>query len=368
MNRTLPIALSAVFVLTGCQHVAPAPAPAVAPPLAGLHSPWDTTPVTLTDSPYDCGNFPQIGPDITVSGTLGNSRTHVSEDVKAAVYGESTAGLEDYAARVIHAADFYRSTGSRAAAQCVITMLSTASANQAMTGYKASTDAWMEQNLALRAFSIAWLKVRGSNLASPIAITSLTNWMEDIVRSERSHWEHDTCNERTCYIKGHRGMQTAMAAAAIAIAANDPGLFHWSTSQYHSAVGEINGRGMLHYDTRGHDAFKFNLESAASLVQIAEFAEINGEPLYGYDDGAIHLLVHTVALGIVSPEAYHSATKASQAIPSGVQPWEITWASVYNRRFPDPVVTSLLQQVGPGGVDMWGGEPWDPEGAPEPGQ
>jgi poly(beta-D-mannuronate) lyase len=121
---------------------------------------------------------------------------------------------------------------------------------------------------------------------------------------------------------------------------------------------------MLRYDSHGRYAFLWNLQSAAYLVQIAEFAETNNQPLYGYDDGAIHLLVHTVALGIVSPEPFAHATHERQKTHGTVQPWEIAWASVYNRRFPDPIVTSLLQQVGPSGVDMWGGQPWNPEGDP----
>jgi hypothetical protein len=77
--------------------------------------------------------------------------------------------------------------------------------------------------------------------------------------------------------------------------------------------------------------------------------------------------VHTVALGIVSQGPYKTVTHLSQVAPTTVEPWEIAWASVYNRRFPDPVVTTLLQQAGPGGADMWGGEPWDPTGDPETG-
>ena len=75
---------------------------------------------------------------------------------------------------------------------------------------------------------------------------------------------------------------------------------------------------------------------------------------------------HSCFLAITESEC--SPSRSNQATTSTVEPWEIVWASVYNRRFPDPVVTSLLQQIGPGGVDMWGGEPWDPTGDPdEPG-
>jgi len=360
--RLLP--LLSVFALFGCQHPAPAPAPATAPALTNLHSPWDSTPVTLTDAPYDCAPAPAIGPDITISGSLDDDKHHVSEDVKNAVMGESSAGLQALTALTVHAADTYRATGSRAAAQCTIDYLFAAASSRAMTGYMASDDARWEQNIALRSFAIALLKVRGSNLETTLNVTAINQWMEGIVRAERSHWEHGHCGSNICDIKDHRGLQTAMAAAAIAILADDSGLFHWAIAQFHSAAGEINARGMLHYDTRTKFAFTWNLESAACMAQIAELAEVNGEPLYNYHDGILRLLVHTVALGVVSPEPYKSYTGRGQKHPKSVEPWEIEWASVFNRRFPDPVVTSLLQQIGPTGVDMWGGEPWDPEGDP----
>jgi poly(beta-D-mannuronate) lyase len=366
LHRALPLVFA--FALCGCQqNVAPAPPPAAAMAPGDLHSPWDSSPVATTNVSYDCGPAVPVGPDITVTGALDSGNKHLSEDVKAAVYSQSTDALLELTARVVKAADTYRATGSRAAAQCAVNLTASAAYAHAMTGYMASPMAWLEQNTALHSIAIAWLKVRNANAASPADTELILAWFEDVTRIERDHWQHFECTNRTCYIKNNKGLGTAMAAAAVGIAANDDGLFHWAVGEYHSAIGEINDRGMLHYDTRGRDAFKNNLRSAADLVQIAEFGEINGIPLYGYDNGAIHLLIHTVALGIVSPGPYRSATKANQAAPSTVEPWEIAWASVYNRRFPDPIITSLLQQVGPGGSDMWGGEPWDPEGDSDPG-
>jgi hypothetical protein len=149
-----------------------------------------------------------------------------------------------------------------------------------------------------------------------------------------------------------------MAASAVGIAANDLSLFRWSIAQYRTAVQNIDGAGMLRYDTHGAYALKFNLVSAASLVQIAEFGEFNGAPLYAYDNGRIHLLIHTVSRGLVDPGPYAGAAGAEQHLPKSIEPWQVSWASVYDRRFPDPVLTGLLEQIGPAGADMWGGEPW----------
>ncbi len=365
--RTCLPAVAIALTLIGCQHPALAPAPVSALAPTGLHSPWDQTPITQTATPYTCGPAPLLSRDLLVIASLDDNRKHLSEDVKNAVYAQSSTALLDLTSRVVAAADNYRATGSEAAGVCVLGLLGSAAQSHAMTGYMASDDAWVEQNRSLRAFSIAYLKVRDHSVTHSPQAADIIPWMEEIVRQERTHYEHEHCGANICSLKGHHGIEVAMAAATIGVAANDNGLFHWSLGMYHSAIGEINGRGMLHYDSRGHYSFKDNLMSAAALVQIAELAEINGEPLYGFDNGAIHLLVHTVALGIVSPELYKvGGNKSNQRAPRTVEPWEIAWASVYNRRFPDPVVTSLLQQVGPGGVDMWGGEPWNPEGEPSP--
>lgn len=88
-----------------------------------------------------------------------------------------------------------------------------------------------------------------------------------------------------------------MAAAAVAIANNDRNLFGWSLRQYQATVKQIDDRGPLHYDSHGKYALKFNLLSAACLVQIAEFAEINGIALYDYDHGRIHLLCTPLRAG-----------------------------------------------------------------------
>jgi len=333
---------------------------ASAPPIGALHSPWDTTPIAPTSVAYDCGPIIVVGPEITIASSLDKNK-HVSEDVKSAVYSQSTTAVENMTAAVVKAADAYRTTGSTQAAACATTLLAANANARAMTGYMAGDDAWAARSVSLHGLVIAYLKVRGANTATPAQTGSILDWFEDITHVERDHYERLECNHEHCQIKNHKGLGVAMEAAAVAIAANDPSLFHWAIGQYHSAVGDINSHGMLYYDTKkqGHNAFKDNLRSAAYLVQIAEFGEINNVPLYGYDNGIIHLLVHTVALGIVSAEPYHTATGYKQSAPSTVEPWEIVWASVYNRRFPDPIVTSLLQQIGPASSDMWGGEPWD---------
>ncbi len=323
-----------------------------APPLI---SPWLANPPSLNDIHYRCEPLPPLAPDVVVTKGLGTS--DLSPEVKDSVYPESDAALHDLTARTVAAADAFRDTGSRPAAKCAISFLVEAAKDQAMAGYMATKDASQEQNMALRSLAIAYLKVRDSGVASADEQGLIGAWFEQIANEERKRLEDGPCGKDVCEASGHHGIGVAMAASAVAIANNDRKLFDWSMKQYRAAVKQIDDRGMLHYDTHGKYALKFNLLSAACLVQIAEFAEINGVDLYDYDHGRLHLLVHTVSRGLIDPGPYVVATGFEQRVPARVEPWQITWAVAYDLRFPDEVITSLLDQVGRSGADLWGGEP-----------
>jgi poly(beta-D-mannuronate) lyase len=325
-----------------------------------LHSPWDAVPVALTQAPYTCPAVFPVSPNITITN-LNHIKDTLTDAARQAAYPESSAALNDLTRNIVSAADNYRITGSTAAAQCAISLLAAAAYNHSMAGNIASTQAWKDQNRTLRSLAIAFLKVRGSGQLKPDDATLIDAWFLDIVTGERKHYENDTkCTRNACARLGHSGLETAMAAAAIAIAANDRRLYDWAVSNYYVAVDHIEDSGMLHYDLEHKYALKFNLESAAALVQIAEFALVNGEDLYGYDDGRLHLLVHTVTRGLIDPAPFKTATNRQQTLPTAkLESWQISWASVYDQRFPDPVIDGLLQRVNFKGSDMWGGEPWN---------
>jgi poly(beta-D-mannuronate) lyase len=341
----------------GCSHQTVAPTPVAALPPAPLRSPWDATPVALTQKPYTCPASAPIAPDITITNFRHVSET-MSPGTQAAAYAESSAALFDLARVVVNAADHYRQTGSAAAARCVATLLMQAATHHTMDGRIPTVQAWKDQNHALRAYAIAFLKVLPSGEVTAAQQDLISAWMSDIVHREARHYDADHCGPRSCARLGHSGLETAMAAAAIAIGDNDRSLFNWSLVQYDLAVDHIEPSGMLHYDLEHKYAVKFHIESAAALVQIAEFAELNGMDLYSYDNGRIHLLVTTVTRGLLDPSPFVAATGRDQSMPSKLETWQISWASVYDQRFPDPVIDQLLQQVNFKGSDMWGGEPW----------
>jgi len=314
-----PICVSMVFTLIlASVLLAFTPAFLAAGSSSPLVSPWDTSPVDLTQDPYDCAPAPPISPDITVTKGLGKS--DLSPAVRQAIYPESDEALHDLTSQAVAAADTFRRTGSQAAARCAITLLAHAAADHAMAGYMATADATNEQNMALRSVAIAYLKVRNSGMAAAEEQALVSAWLEDIAHQERNRIGSGPCGRNICGAHGHSGLGIAMATAAVAIAANDRHLFSWSVGQYHTAIHLIDGRGMSHYDTHGQYALNFNLISAGCLVQIAEFGEANGLPLYAYDHGRIRLLVETVSRGLIDASPFSVATGATQRISSTIEP------------------------------------------------
>ena len=336
MTRSCPLPLLAALLFIPLAAAAKSP--------TNLQSPWDLHPVTPSNGFFYCGAYTPVGPNITVTTPLNS--TNFSPEVKEAVIAQSVTGVRQLTHRIIHAADNYRLTGSRLAAQCVYTLLATAARAQALTGSMANDNAWTAYRTAVRVMAISLLKVRASNVATPQQTALINQWLINLVTIERKYYEHDKCGKNTCPLFDHRGIAVAAASTAVGIAADNSGLYNWGLRQYRTALHNISAQGMLHYDTHHTYAMKSNIESAAYLTSIAQLALANDENLYDYRNGALHSLVRTVALGIVSPALYAKAAGEDQTMTMPLS-WQITWAADYNHRFPDPVVDSLLNQLAP---------------------
>jgi poly(beta-D-mannuronate) lyase len=345
--------------LTGCKTPA-APAP-IAPPVKGaLVSPWDTRTVPPTHAAYDCGQPFQLAPNIAIvdkNYTPGDKQRADSP----AVYAQSSDAVADLAARIASAADTYQQTGNLSAATCAANLLAAAATDHAMAGWMFSRDARHEQTKGLRSLAIGYLKIRNSGVILPSTNDYIIAWMEDIAHSLRDHYDAQGCRRNYCLTYDHNVASTAFALASVAIAANDHGMFSWSVRKYRQIVSEIDDTGMLPPDIAGRTSLKFHLESTAALVQVAEYGELNNDPLYAYDNGAIHSLIHTTTGAIIDPTPFVLRSHARQSISHGLEGWEIGWATIYVRRFPDPLISKLLGESNDAGLYAWGGAPFGTE-------
>jgi poly(beta-D-mannuronate) lyase len=129
-NRPIPLLIFACLAMCAGSHAHG----------AGLRSPWDSSPVTATETPYRCPAVVPLPVDFVTNGFYAdNDPTHsIIDPVKAAAYAKSAGGVKHDGDVVVAAADAYRKTGSLAAARCVIEHIEANARNRSLTGKMSS--------------------------------------------------------------------------------------------------------------------------------------------------------------------------------------------------------------------------------------
>jgi poly(beta-D-mannuronate) lyase len=335
--------------------------PAATPPRPGLLSPWDMRQVAPTQVAYACPQPVEIAPTISILKKNYQADSNLAQAVQDAAYGESSQAVTDLAKQVLRAADTYQRTGSLPAAACAAEFLGMAAFDDAMAGWMSTEDAVYFQTYGLRSLAVGYLKIRNSGAIKPEEDARIQAWLVEIAVKQKDYYGNLECRtpDKICRKYNQRGSSAAWAVASVAIAVNHPGLFGWALARYHEAVMHIDREGMVLQCAHGQYLLKFNLEMVAALVPLAEYGELNGEAMYEYDHGRIH--DHAVTRGLVDPTPFEKRVQTAQTLPSKFEGWEIGWAEIYVRRFPDPVIDGLLQQMNGKGLELWGGEPFGME-------
>ena len=325
---------------------------------AQLRSPWDGHPVQLTAAPYDCPVLPRLPVDLTTDGfyRLDDPTHSVIDPVRLAAYNASAKPVKDTGLAIVKAADDFRTTGSRAAAQCVLTRTLTLAQNNSFAGKMSSGQAFYVQGWVGGAIAIAFLKVRESAAPTPDQTRLIADWLHSIgQQTEHFYAAHHQSGKE----KGNNHLYWAgVELAAIGVVANNQSDFDWAVSTYDNGVGQIRPDGTLPLEmARGARALHYHLYALAPLVMLAEFGAANHLDLYARDNGAIHRLAQASITGFHDPSLFAKATGVPQetwAVPSGDQ---IGWAPPYARRFPNPALSQLIAHAPTLSVYYLGGLP-----------
>ncbi len=345
LNHKLFLACAAILALA-------APCAAQKP----MRSPWDFNKVKITSAPYTCPAAIHLSPDLTTNSFYSDSKGSIIDPVKWKAYQESSGPVKQVGQNSIDAADAYLATGSRHAAQCVLTILKTAAEDKALTGKMSSNQAYFVQGWITGAMAIALLKVRDSGVVHPADTKLITDWMKTVTQQEIDYY-----NDRLA--KNPAGQNhvywAGVQVGAIAIASNDRKYFDWAELAYGTGIKEISPEGTLSEEMRrGQRALHYHLYAASPLVYIAEFGELNGIPLYSEGDGALKRLIDVSIKGLEGSGYFDKATGIKQDLPDGPPSAEaIGWAKVYVHRFPDPAISKLLSQAPSLAYNYLGGLP-----------
>ena len=98
-----------------------------------------------------------------------DAKHSVIDEKREAAYKAAQAPFDEVMVGTAKAADTFRATGSKSAAECVLQLLAANAAADAMTGKMSTNQANYVQNWTLGALAVSWLKVRGAAPGTPEA-------------------------------------------------------------------------------------------------------------------------------------------------------------------------------------------------------
>jgi poly(beta-D-mannuronate) lyase len=311
-----------------------------------LQSPWDSHPVSSTDAPYACPAALQLPHNFATNSYYIDPRHSIPDPVLKKRYEDSVAEIEEFSRAVVKAADEYQAKGSSAAAQCVFSLLDSAAQQKVLTGTMGGHQASYVQSWNLGAWAVAYLKVRGSGLASEEQARAITSWLKKLAEENRGYYDEKRRARHPNDSDNNHLYWAGFAIAAAGIVSDDRKLFDWGMDAYKYGVHDIREDGTLPREMeRGQMALHYHFYALAPLLFLAEFGETNGLPLYSERHYAIKRLIARCISGFEDPGFFQQRTGVAQVTDPKIQAWEISWAQFYTRRFPDPEIAKLMGQA-----------------------
>jgi poly(beta-D-mannuronate) lyase len=329
----------------------------VAAHASSLRSPWDAVKVQVTAAPYSCPATPSVPRDLTMDGfyRLDDPTHSIIDPARQAAYNRASEDVKGAGLKIVAAADDFLQTGSRAGALCSLSLISAMAAHHSMEGKMSSRQAYYVQGWVAGAVAIAYLKVRGYGLSNPQDDAAIAAWLKHVADQTKSFYDAKTMGDGN---RNNHFYWAGIEVAAIGILADDRADFDWGIKAYDNGVARIQPDGTLPLEMkRGSRALHYHLYALAPLILLAEFGEVNGIDLYARDQGALHRLVNTSVQGLINPTLFENATGMKQEVPAHPSGDQIGWAPPYLRRFPNPILKSLVASASSLSVYYLGGLP-----------
>jgi hypothetical protein len=217
-----------------------------AAPAGSLRSPWDGKHIAATEAVYACPTIAHIAPDLVTDGfyRLDDPTHSIIDPVRQEAYRKSSDGVKNVGLAIVKAADDYRTTGSRSAAQCAMTQILTLAQEHSLAGKMSSSQAYYVQGWVVGAIAIAYLKIREADLATTQQTETITQWLLSVGDQTRDYYD---AHKKTG--KGDSGNNhlywAGVELAAIGVAANNRKGFDWAMAAYDNGVEQIQPDGSL---------------------------------------------------------------------------------------------------------------------------
>ena len=301
---------------------------------APLRSPFPHPASAAMLRPPTCPLPPKPSPRLDIIGAYVVTDASYSkiDPARASARAASIAPVNAFTGGAVLMANRYlRSRGKDVASgMCALQWLSAWAGAGAMTQMP-DHEAQFVRSVNLAAWAMAYAQVRGIRFSQNDPHPIVTDWLARMAADMRSHTSALT---NTTAYNNHR-YWAGFAAMAVAMDTGDRSLMNWALGSARIGLDQIDAAGVLPHElARKSRARHYHLYAAMPLVMTAEIAAANGVDLYGYRNGALHLLVG-FALG--SPAAMaQKAGSIQDPMTLATRRYDnqrIAWIELYNRRF-----------------------------------
>jgi poly(beta-D-mannuronate) lyase len=295
--------------------------------------------------PYACSPIPKLPENFVTDGFYAlNDPTHsIIDPVRQREYNRTSGPVKQEGNTIVAAADAFRSTGSEAAASCVLTHLTALARDRALSGSMSSAQAYFVQGWVVGAAAIAYLKVDGPGRATAQQRAVILPWLQRVADETRAFYDQRASSPGESGGAQNHFYWAAVQLAATATATGNRDDFRWAIQKAEHGIDSIGPDGTLDEEMRrGSRALHYHLYAAAPLVMVAELALPNRTDLYTYHNGALKKLVDVSIQGLLDPSLFQGRTGQKQVAADPTSAEAIGWAEPYNRRFPSSLLTRLL--------------------------
>lgn len=330
---------------------------------AALRSPWDLHPVLPKAGSYTCPALPPLPKDIVASSFYSDPKHSIIDPARLAAYNAARKPYQDTMRFAEKAADVYRQTANRGAAECVLQILDSEAAASSMTGAMSSNQAHYVQNWTLGALAVTWLKVRAAQPGTARQRQAAIDWMKLVAGQTRDYFTMRHAKGTNDGTNNHY-YWAGFAVMGAAVSSDDRALYGWARGTFDDAVSRVAPDGTLPLEMgRGQRALHYHLFALGPIVMLAEFGEANGEDLYAAQNHAVQHLADRTISGLKNNSYFSEKAGVTQDTPApgGLDSDDIIWMVPYLRRFPNADGTKMLQSTKLTPFGYLGGYPpgWD---------
>ncbi len=267
----------------------------------------------MNDAAYACPALTHLAPDLVTDGfyRLDDPTHSIIDPERQEAYRKSSDGVKNVGMAIVKAADNFRSSGSRSAAQCAMAQIVTLAARALACREDVVESGLLRAGMGGRCDCDCVSEGAGDGpchdrnrlTRSPNGWRMSASRLENYYDTHKSAGHGDSQNNHLYW--------AGVELAAIGVAANNRKDFDWAMATYDNGVDQIQSRRALPFEmARGSRALHYHLYALAPLVLLAEFGEANHLDLYAHANGAIHRLVNFSIAGLQDPARRSSKLRA----------------------------------------------------------